>query len=267
MDIHDKFIRYMCGETNNDVSYSASTDNDKYVDSLKYRNEIEAFARLKGTSIPDLYNTEINEKVTAALGEVYPDNFDADLSIENPGGRFNELLSKIESDTDLVMKIDNPTFDDVIKQNSHLSWDAYFMNIAILTSLRSKDENTKVGCIIVDSKNRIVGTGYNGLPSHIDESQFPTGRDGELHNTKYAYVIHAEANALCNSPVYDLTGSRIYCTLFPCCHCAALLLQKGISEIVYLSDKHHDDPPYIASRKLFNAAGVTVRQYNDTILL
>ena len=152
---------------------------------------------------------------------------------------------------------------DLCDSNTHLSWDAYFMNIAILTSLRSKDENTKVGCIIVDPKNRVVGTGYNGLPSHIDESMFPKSRDGDqIHLTKYAYTIHAEANALCNSPVYDLTGSKIYCTLFPCCHCAALLLQKGISEVIYLSDKHHDDSPYIASRKLFAAANVITRQYD-----
>lgn len=168
----------------------------------------------------------------------------------------------------LYMKCDNPTFDDVLKHGK-LSWDAYFMNVALLVSMRSSDLNTKVGSVIVDSKNRIIGSGYNGFVRGVDESQFPTARDQNLpfNETKYAYTIHSEANALLNTTVFDLTGSRIYCTLFPCNSCALLLLQKGISEVIYLSDKYHDMPSYIASRKLFNAANVITRQYEDKILI
>lgn len=153
------------------------------------------------------------------------------------------------------------------KIKDRLSWDEYFMNIAVLASLRSKDESTKVGAVIVDKNNRLIGMGYNGLPSHIDESKFPTKREGELHETKYAYVTHAELNAILNTSVFDLSNSKIYCTLFPCCECAKAIIQKNVSEVIYLSDKHHDESSYIASRKLFKEAGTITRQYNGRNLL
>ena len=151
-----------------------------------------------------------------------------------------------------------------MENNNILSWDSYFMNIAILASLRSKDQNTKVGAVIVDKNNRLIGMGYNGLPSGIDENQFPTTNDTKTNSydcTKYPYVTHAELNAILNTAVFDLTGSRLYCTLFPCCECAKAILQKKIIEVVYISDKHHNEPQYIASRKLFDIAGITVRQF------
>ena len=143
------------------------------------------------------------------------------------------------------------------------------MNVAILTSLRSKDKNTKVGSVLVDSKNRIIGAGYNGLPSHIDESKFPTSNNKSLpyNETKYAYVIHSEMNALLNTTVYDLSNSKLYVTLFPCCDCVKMILQKGIKEIIYLSDKYHDEPHYIASRKLLDEAGIKYRQYTGKLLV
>ena len=144
-----------------------------------------------------------------------------------------------------------------------ISWDFYFMEVAKLTALRSKDNNTKVGSVIVDNLNRIVGVGYNGFPRGIPDDILPISRDTSLdyHNTKYAYVVHAEANAILNSPVYDLSNTRIYCTLFPCNECSKLLIQKGIKQIIYLDDKHHNDPAYIASRKLLDLAGVEYRTY------
>lgn len=216
--------------------------DDKRIDDLKYRNEIETFARLKGESISNLYSNSINDKVTSELNRVY--NID-DLTVVNT----------------------NPTTYDIAK--SHLSWDEYFMNIAILTSLRSKDTNTKVGSVLVDGRNRIIGCGYNGLPSHIDESLFPTDRDSDLpyNETKYAYIVHSELNAVLNTAVYDLTDSKLYVTLFPCCECVKVLLQKGISKIIYLSDKHHDDPYYVAARKLLDAANIEYSQYRGNILI
>lgn len=150
-----------------------------------------------------------------------------------------------------------------------ISWDSYFMNVAILTSRRSSDINTKVGACLVDSHNRIIGCGYNGIPRNLDKQLFPTTNDKSLpyNETKYGYVVHAEANALLNTTVFDLTNSKMYCTLFPCNECSKLCIQKGISEIIYLSDKHHDDPPYIASRRLLDAANIKYRQYDGDILL
>lgn len=176
----------------------------------------------------------------------------------------SNTLNGLYSPQDLYMYNDNPTVDDII--SNPISWDSYFMNVAILTSKRSSDANTKVGaCLVLN--NKIIGTGYNGIPKGLDKSIFPTNRDKELHESKYGYVVHAEANALLNTTVFDLTNSKLYCTLFPCNDCVKLLLQKGISEIIYLSDIHHNDPPYIAARKLLEAANIITRQYNGEILL
>lgn len=169
---------------------------------------------------------------------------------------------------ELVIENNVPTVSEVL-DNDHLSWDEYFANIALLAALRSKDKNTKVGCVIISKDNKILGSGYNGLPTGINESVFPTTND-KVHNsydkTKYAYVTHAELNAILNTSIYDISGSRLYCTLFPCCECAKAILQKGIKEVIYLSDIHHDDPEYVASRKLFDVAGIVTRKYNGRIL-
>ena len=148
-----------------------------------------------------------------------------------------------------------------------LDWDSYFMNIAILASLRSKD-TTKVGAVLT-LNNVLVGAGYNGFPSGIDESQLPTSRDSELplYEQKYAYTLHAEQNAVLNTSIHDISGAKAYVTLFPCCRCMAMLMQKKISEIIYLSDKHHDDPEYVASRKLLSLSDIKVREFNGNIVV
>lgn len=153
--------------------------------------------------------------------------------------------------------------------NSPIDWDTYFMSVAILTSKRSKDNNTQVGAVIVDKYRRIIGCGYNGFISGLDESLFPTSRDIDLpyNLTKYPYTIHAEQNAILNTVVFDVSGSTMYCTLFPCDNCAKIIAQKRIAEIVYLSDKYHDEPSYIASRLLFDAASIKYRQYTGNTLL
>lgn len=152
-------------------------------------------------------------------------------------------------------------------KDNQISWDEYFMNVAILTSKRSKDENTKVGACLVDACNRIIGCGYNGFIKGVDNSVFPSTRDGEWINTKYPFVVHAELNAILNTTVFDLSNSKLFCTLFPCNDCAKVIIQKGISEVIYLSDKHHDLPEYVASRKLFEVANIITRQYDGELLL
>lgn len=143
----------------------------------------------------------------------------------------------------------------------HISWDEYFMAIAILVSLRSKDPSSKVGAVLVRD-NKILGTGYNGFPTGCDESQFSWDRDVEgkgWTNTKYPYVIHAEANALLNT-VSDPKGGEIFVTLHPCNECAKMLIQGGIKRVTYLSDKHRDADPFVSARKLFDVTGIELRK-------
>ena len=142
----------------------------------------------------------------------------------------------------------------------YLSWDVYFMGIALFTSLRSKDPSSKVGAVIVNQKNRIIGTGYNGFVAGIDETDFSWEREGEWLNTKYPFVVHAEANAILNSTTSEMENCRIYSTLFPCNECAKKIAQKEIKEVVFLSDKYRDQDFHAASIKIFRAAGITTRK-------
>ena len=145
------------------------------------------------------------------------------------------------------------------KSNSYISWDEYFMGVAILSSLRSKDPNTKVGACIVNEKNRIIGIGYNGLPYGCSDDIFPWERSGEFLDTKYPYVVHAEPNAILNSTT-SLDNATIYVTLFPCHECAKLIIQSGIKEIVYMSDKYDGTESDQASKMMLKSAGVTWRK-------
>lgn len=149
-----------------------------------------------------------------------------------------------------------------MKRRGYLSWDEYFMGVAQLSGLRSKDDSSQVGACIVNPKNRIVGIGYNGLPIGCSDDEFPWEREGAFLDTKYPYVVHAEPNAILNATV-PLEGSRIYVTLFPCNECAKLIIQSGIREVVYLSDKYQGSDSDLAARRLFAAAGVATRKLAD----
>ncbi|HHX07420.1 MAG TPA: dCMP deaminase family protein [Erysipelothrix sp.] len=140
-----------------------------------------------------------------------------------------------------------------------INWDQYFMGLAHLSAFRSKDPNTQVGAVIVNARKRVVGIGYNGLPYGCEDDQFPWQREGEFGENKYAYVVHAELNAILNSTV-DLQGCSIYVSLFPCNECAKAIIQSGIKEIVYESDKYADLPATKASKRMLAAAGVHLRQ-------
>ncbi len=141
----------------------------------------------------------------------------------------------------------------------YLSWDEYFMGIALFTSLRSKDPSSKVGAVIVNHKNRIVGTGYNGFIAGADETAFSWEREGEWLHTKYPYVVHAEANAILNSTTSLMDDCRIYSTLFPCNECAKKIAQKEIKEVIFLSDKYRDQDFHAASVKIFRVCGIKTR--------
>ncbi len=143
---------------------------------------------------------------------------------------------------------------------NYISWDEYFMGVAVLSSKRSKDPSTTVGACIVNKKNRIVGIGYNGFPYGCEDSEYPWGRDQtDFLNCKYPYVVHAEPNAILNStcPLDDCT---IYVTLFPCNECAKLIIQSGIKEVVYMSDKYDGTNENIASKRMLKSANVKCRQ-------
>ncbi len=140
-----------------------------------------------------------------------------------------------------------------------ISWDNYFMGIAVLSGHRSKDPNTKVGACIVNSKNRIVGIGYNGFPRGCEDDVFPWEVSSNLSDSKYAYVVHAELNAILNSSE-KLDGCTIYVSHFPCNECAKAIIQSGITEVVYEYDKHSDTESNIASKKMFKHSNVETRE-------
>ena len=142
------------------------------------------------------------------------------------------------------------------KREDFLSWDEYFMGVAMLASYRSKDPNTQVGACIVNAKNRIMSVGYNGFPMGCSDDEFPWERQGSAYDTKYFYVCHAELNAILNSRDSNLEGCRIYVALFPCNECAKAIIQSGIREVMFLSDKYKDSLNNRESRRMFDAAGV-----------
>lgn len=149
----------------------------------------------------------------------------------------------------------------------NISWDEYFMSIAVLSSMRSKDGNTKVGACIVSKEHKVLSLGYNGMPIGVSDEEIPwAGSDKHLPflETKYPYVCHAELNAILNSN-HDLKGSTVYVTLFPCNECTKAIIQSGIRKIVYLSDKYHDTDAEIAARKMLDMAGIEYVPYQGRI--
>ncbi len=148
----------------------------------------------------------------------------------------------------------------MVKRTDYISWDEYFMGVALLSAKRSKDPSTQVGACIVNKKNKIVGAGYNGLPIGCDDNEFHWGKTGESLNTKYPYVCHAELNAILNNIGMDLQGCKIYTALFPCNECTKAIIQSGITEVVYLSDKYSGNDSFKASKIMLDKAGVTYRK-------
>lgn len=145
-----------------------------------------------------------------------------------------------------------------------ISWDEYFMGIAHLSALRSKDPSTQVGAVIVDDANKIVGIGYNGFPIGVSDDDFPWNREGDFQTSKYAYVVHAELNAILNAP-REVKGCTLYVSLFPCNECAKAIIQSGIREIVYEDDKYAETDSVIVSKKMLNEAGVKIRKTEHAV--
>lgn len=148
------------------------------------------------------------------------------------------------------------------KREDYISWDEYFMGIALLSSYRSKDPSTQVGACIVDGNNKIMSVGYNGFPMGCDDDTFPWDRTGDEFDTKYPYVCHAELNAILNSGGRNLKDCKIYVALFPCNECAKAIIQSGIKEVIYISDKYADSVSVRASKRMMDSAGVKYHKIN-----
>jgi len=149
-----------------------------------------------------------------------------------------------------------------MKRKDYICWDEYFMGVAYLAGMRSKDPSTQVGACIVSEDNKILSMGYNGLPRGCDDDEFPWDREGDELNTKYPFVAHSELNAILNYRGGSLEGAKLYVSLFPCNECAKAIIQAGIKTIVYDSDKYNGTPMNIASKRMLDAAGVTYEPYN-----
>lgn len=149
-----------------------------------------------------------------------------------------------------------------MKRQDYISWDEYFMGVALLAAHRSKDPGTQVGACIVDENNIIISTGYNGFPIGCSDEEFSWEREGE--DTKYPYVVHAELNAILNAGGRSLKGSRIYVDLFPCNECAKAIIQSGIKEVIYLCDKYADTDAVKASKRMMNCAKVKITNLKPT---
>ena len=151
-----------------------------------------------------------------------------------------------------------------MKRNDYITWDEYFMGVALLAGKRSKDPNTQVGACIVDENNIILSTGYNGFPYGCSDDTFPWEREGD--DTKYKYVVHAELNAILNyrGSRQEFEGATVYVGLFPCNECAKAIIQSGIKRVVYLSDKYNGTEGNVASKRLFNECGVKYEQFKNS---
>ena len=146
------------------------------------------------------------------------------------------------------------------KRKDYFSWDETFMQICRIIAQRSKDTNTQNGACLVNDKNVVIGLGYNGFPRGCSDDSLPWRREGDFCDKKYAYVVHAEENAVLNANNLS-DGAKLYCTLFPCNECTKVIIQKGIKEIIYESDKYHQDDVWRASKKMLNLAKIKYRQY------
>ena len=147
------------------------------------------------------------------------------------------------------------------KRNDYISWDEYFMGVAILSGMRSKDPNTQVGACIVSSDNKILSMGYNGFPTGCSDDEFPWTREGDPLDNKYLYSTHSELNAILNYRGGSLEGAKLYVSLFPCNECTKALIQAGIAEVIYLSDKYSGTSSVIAAKRMMKSAGVNYTQY------
>ncbi|XP_002318729.1 uncharacterized protein LOC7484473 isoform X2 [Populus trichocarpa] len=175
-------------------------------------------------------------------------------------------FSKIDSvpNCDVSKKCSSQSPFDPSKRKEYLSWDDYFMAIALLSAERSKDPNRQVGACLVSKNGIILGIGYNGFPRGCSDDDLPwakKSKSGDPLETKYPYVCHAEVNAILNTNHASAVGQRLYVTMFPCNECAKIIILSGVSEVIYFIEKNNSDMAYIASHKLLSMAGIKFRKH------
>ncbi len=152
-----------------------------------------------------------------------------------------------------------------MKRENYISWDEYFMGVALLSAERSKDNSTQVGACIVNRENKIVSVGYNGMPVGCDDDRMPWERTGKTAlDTKYPFVCHAELNAILNTPTGNLSGCTLYVTLFPCNECAKAIIQCGIKKVIYKENKYPGTDSVTASEILFRECGIEIERYKPS---
>lgn len=258
-------------------------EGDCVIESLRCPGEVEA---LKGKKDFYLFSIDANpflryERVIQRKSETDKINYEKFISDEK-----REMMSEDKNKQNLSKCIEMADYKfenndaitglkkrvlDVLRElgveekkflgrKDYISWEEYFMGVAILSGKRSKDPSTQVGACIVDEDKKIVGTGYNGAPRGIEDENFPWSREGDFMETKYAYVCHAELNAILNSTKENLKGCTIYIALSPCNECAKAIVQSGIKKVVYLSDKYKEIPAFMAGKKILQMAGVEVEK-------
>ncbi|KAA8542117.1 hypothetical protein F0562_023269 [Nyssa sinensis] len=182
----------------------------------------------------------------------------------NPKKHFSRTDSSMNDVTERKASSQSPF--DPSKRKGYLSWDDYFMAIAFLSAERSKDPNRQVGACLVSQSGIILGIGYNGFPRGCSDDKLPwskKSKTGDPLETKYPYVCHAEVNAILNTNHASAAGQRLYVTMFPCNECAKIIIQSGVSEVIYFVEKrlNNSDTAYIASHKLLSMARVKVRKH------
>lgn len=150
------------------------------------------------------------------------------------------------------------------KRDDYISWDEYFMGVAKLSGMRSKDPNSQVGACIVSPDNKILSMGYNGFPRGCSDDVFPWSREGDAMDTKYVYVVHSELNAILNYRGGSLEGAKLYVSMFPCNECAKAIIQSGIKTVIYDINKYPDSVMVLASKRMMDAAGVRYYQYQHS---
>lgn len=226
---------------------------------------------LKKYNLPIKFVSNDEEKEVDWIQELYKNNCKSEIIIES-GKSIGINYTKYFYNRDKMTQDEKESFDKwknihqifESQRRDNLSWDEYFMCVAKLTAMRSKDPSTQVGAVIVGKDNRILSIGYNGSPNGYNDERFPWKREGNKLYTKYLFVVHAERNAILNylGNRNDFQGARIYVDLFPCNECAKEIIQSGIKEVVYLSDKYKDTEETIASKRLFDVCGVKYRHFS-----
>ncbi|KAL5717573.1 dCMP deaminase [Ranunculus cassubicifolius] len=178
---------------------------------------------------------------------------------------FNSKSEPVSTSNSAKSSTNRSPFDPS-KRKGYISWDDYFMAIAFLSAQRSKDPNRQVGACLVSEDGIILGIGYNGFPRGCSDDKLPWAKKSKTGNsleTKYPYVCHAEVNAILNTNHASAAGQRLYVTMFPCNECAKIIIQSGVSEVIFFVEKKlgNSDTMYAASHRLLSLAGVKVRKH------